>query len=242
MEGWIKIHRRITEWEWYNDLHTRSLFIHLILTCNFKPTQWRGIQVEAGETLQSLTTLAEGAGMSLQNVRTALRNLQSTGELTERQHGKHRILKLKNYTTYQVANTETNTETTRNQHGSNTVPTRDKETQEVKKEKKETKPKPLPTAEAMRLAQLLLDCILHNNDQYRHTKQTTTTWAYDIEKLMRIDKFTYEQVEAIIKFAQSHDFWHKNILSGSKLRKQFNRLVAELKSKQRHNGDNVVLM
>ena len=31
MSGWIKIHRKITEWEWYDDVNTFRLFMHLIL-------------------------------------------------------------------------------------------------------------------------------------------------------------------------------------------------------------------
>ena len=137
MQGWIKLHRQFTEWEWYDHNTTKLIFIHLLFTVNWKDAKWRGIDVEAGETVKSLLTLVETSPFTLQNWRTAITNLKSTGELTERKVGKHRILKLKNYTMYQEGNTETNTETntvlTQKEHGSNTEVTH---IEEGKKEKK----------------------------------------------------------------------------------------------------------
>jgi len=135
-QGWIKLHRQILEWEWYTETNTFALFMHLLLTCNFKSTNWRGIELEAGETIKGIRKLSEETKLSLQNVRTAIKHLKSTGELTERQHGKHRILKLKNYTKYQLDNTETNKKLTSCQHSANTEVTHDKERKNVKNEKK----------------------------------------------------------------------------------------------------------
>ena len=46
--GWIKIHRKILEWEWFDDHNTFRLFMYLMMTCNFKPTKWRGVNLEIG--------------------------------------------------------------------------------------------------------------------------------------------------------------------------------------------------
>lgn len=135
MEGWIKIHRKITEWEWYTETNTFVLFIHLLLTCNFKKTKWRGIELAEGESIKGLETLSEETGLSVQNIRTAIKNLLLTGELTERQHGKHRILTVKNYKTYQLANRESNNLPTGSQQDANKEVTADKEGKKVKKEK-----------------------------------------------------------------------------------------------------------
>ena len=140
-QGWIKLHRKILEWEWYTDTNTFALFMHLLLTCNFKSTKWRGIKLEPGETIKGIRTLSEETTLSLQNVRTAISKLKSTGELTQRQHGKHRILKLKSYTKYQLANTESNSELTAYQHDANKELTHDKERKKEKNVKKVKKDK-----------------------------------------------------------------------------------------------------
>ncbi len=46
--GFILLHRSILRWEWYGDLNTARLFIHLLLTVNYEPQRWQGIAVERG--------------------------------------------------------------------------------------------------------------------------------------------------------------------------------------------------
>lgn len=133
--GWIKIHRKITEWEWYTETKTFALFLHLLLICNFKKTSWRGIELQQGETIHSLGRLAKDTGLSIQNIRTAISNMISTGELTERQHNKYRILKITNYMKYQITNTDSNIELTGIQQGANKEVTIDKERKKDKNEK-----------------------------------------------------------------------------------------------------------
>ena len=42
MEGWIKVHRKLVDWEWYNDINVKVVFLHLLLTANHKEKQWKG--------------------------------------------------------------------------------------------------------------------------------------------------------------------------------------------------------
>lgn len=82
-EGWVKLHRSITEWEWYKEPYTRLIFEHLLYTANHAPAKWRGIDIAPGQTVTSIKKLAEANGISVQNVRTALKHLQKTGEITQ---------------------------------------------------------------------------------------------------------------------------------------------------------------
>lgn len=99
--GWIKIHRKILDWEWYQDFKTLKLFFHLILIANRNEKKWRGITIEEGETIRSLETLSKETKLTVRSIRTAINNLKSTGEVTERKHHFYRILKVKNYKRYQ---------------------------------------------------------------------------------------------------------------------------------------------
>ena len=138
--GWIKLHRSLLDWEWYSDKTTLLLFIHLLITVNHAPTKWRGVDVFIGETIKSLDTIVEESGLSVQNVRTSINRLKSTGELTQRQHGKYRILQLVKYKDYQQSNTEDNILLTPSQQGSNRDLTHNKNIRikELKNEKKNT--------------------------------------------------------------------------------------------------------
>lgn len=84
MTGWVKIDRKITEWEWYKDINTRIVFEHLLYTVNHAPAKWRGIEIAPGQIITSIKKLADENGITEQNVRTALKHLQSTGEITKK--------------------------------------------------------------------------------------------------------------------------------------------------------------
>lgn len=77
-EGFINLHRKILNWEWYTDIPVRILFEHLILIANWKRTKWHGIDILPGQIITSREHLASETGLSEQQVRTALKKLQKT--------------------------------------------------------------------------------------------------------------------------------------------------------------------
>lgn len=76
--------------------------------------------------------------------------------------------------------------------------------------------------------------LLHNTilERYPHLEKEFNFEKDCIEmnRLHRLDGWTYEQIESIARWSQQDDFWQQNILSVSKLRKQFNKLVIRAKS------------
>lgn len=116
--GYIRIDRRILEWEWYSDANTSRLFIHLLLKANWKPGRFQGIEVPVGSLVTSYNSLAAETGLSVRNIRTALSHLQSTGEVTCKCHSKYSVISIKNYTLYQLGDTVTDTQVTSNRHAS----------------------------------------------------------------------------------------------------------------------------
>ena len=80
--GYIKLFRKMVEWEWYGDPNTKAVFLHLLLTANYRETNYRGVTLLPGQTIIGRKALAEALGMSEQNVRTSLNHLKSTTEIT----------------------------------------------------------------------------------------------------------------------------------------------------------------
>jgi len=81
----------------------------------------------------------------------------------------------------------------------------------------------------LRLSGLLAEKILTNNP--KHTRlsngryqETVEKWADAIDKLHRIDQQSLEDISQVIEWCQSDLFWKGNILSGAKLRKQWDQL------------------
>lgn len=103
-KGFISLFRSIKNWEWYDDVKVKVLFIDLLLTCNWKQKNWKGKVVNRGETITSINNLALSSGLTVKEVRTALKKLEITNEITtERANGFTKIT-INNFNTYQ--NTE----------------------------------------------------------------------------------------------------------------------------------------
>lgn len=100
-KGWIKTYRSFLKWEWYNDINTKTLFIHLLLTANYEDKKWRGIDVKRGELITSLSHLSEETRLSVRQVRTSLNKLKSTGEITTKPTSKYTLISIVNYSNYQ---------------------------------------------------------------------------------------------------------------------------------------------
>ncbi len=99
--GWIKLHRQLLEWEWYDDINTSRLFIHLMLTANHKDNNWRGIQIKRGSRLTSLDKLSSETNLSVSKIRTAIKKLISTNEIASKSHSQHTVFTMINYDMYQ---------------------------------------------------------------------------------------------------------------------------------------------
>ncbi len=80
--GWIKMHRRFTSWEWIGCASMVQLFVWLLLSASDKDERRRGVTVRRGQVLISQRRLAQQLHMSYQTLRTCLQRLQSTGEVT----------------------------------------------------------------------------------------------------------------------------------------------------------------
>lgn len=101
LNGFVKIHRKFRNWEWYTDTNTKAVFLELLLTANFKDTKFKGYDVPRGSTVTSIPSLANDLNLSERNVRTALKHLKATGEVTVKTTSKFSIITMKNYNMYQ---------------------------------------------------------------------------------------------------------------------------------------------
>ena len=107
LNGYIKLYRKILEWGWYDDTNTKVVFLHLLLTANYKDTEWHGIPLKRGDVVTSIHKLATDLKLSDKQVRTALEHLKSTGEVASKGHSKFTIISIKNYTQYQEEGKQT---------------------------------------------------------------------------------------------------------------------------------------
>ena len=133
--GWVKLYRKVEDWEWYREPATAHLFFHLLISANRQDRKWNGIDVPAGCLITSIRHLADQTGLTIQQVRTSLKRLISTHDITQTSNKKYTLIKVNNYQIYQCPNTEVNTLVTQCQHSDNTLVTTNKKSrnQEIKK-------------------------------------------------------------------------------------------------------------
>jgi len=99
--NWIKLNRSILEWEWYDDVNVARVFIHLLLTANYEPKKWHGVQIDRGQRVISISGLAEETGLTVQQTRTALGKLIATGEITKSATSRYTLITVENYSKFQ---------------------------------------------------------------------------------------------------------------------------------------------
>lgn len=102
---YIKLNRKILDWEWYGDINTCRLFIHMLLRANWKPGRFQGVEVSRGSFVSSISKLSAETSLSVREVRTALSHLEQTGEVTHKGHAKYSVFTVKNYDLYQTSDT-----------------------------------------------------------------------------------------------------------------------------------------
>jgi len=129
MSGWIKLHRRLLDWEWYDDQNVFRVFMHLLLTANFEPSKYKGYDIPAGCKVAGVHALADQTGLTSQKVRTALDKLKSTKEITIKTTNKFSIISIRCWNDYQ----RDNKQITNHQQTSNKQVTTSKEGKEGKK-------------------------------------------------------------------------------------------------------------
>jgi hypothetical protein len=119
-DSYIQLYRSFTDSEWYHDLNTKSLLIHLLLKANWKAGKWRAIEVKPGELITTLDRLSAETNLSIRKVRTALANLKESGTIGIRTGrssttGYHHI-SICNWAIYQNPKSQNDNETTSKRH------------------------------------------------------------------------------------------------------------------------------
>jgi phage replication O-like protein O len=80
-----------------------------------------------------------------------------------------------------------------------------------------------------KLSKYLSKCIAERLDKPLKDEKTLQSWAKEFNKMVRLDKYDYDEMLEVLQFSQTDDFWKKNILSAAKFRKQYLTLLAQMK-------------
>lgn len=228
MEGWIKIHRKLIDWEWYTDSKMVHLLFHLITKANHKDAKWRGVSIRRGQLITGLDKLKTQTGISTQSLRTCLDRLISTGEVTSKSTNKYRVITIVNYDSYQLndsANKQATSKLTSNQQSTNNQLTANKKEKKKKNEKNEKNEKnnkeytPKVFGGDIHSVYDSIVSMFPESTQPK-TQNQIDNWKNEIRKLIEIDKIDEYSIIHIVKTVREDSFWSKNFLTIMKLRQK----------------------
>ena len=92
--GWIKLHRSLLDWEYYDDKNALRLLVHLLVSVNYKDKTWNGQEIKSGSMVFSWPKLSKEVGMTVQETRTAMKKLESSREVNRISTGSYQIVSL----------------------------------------------------------------------------------------------------------------------------------------------------
>ena len=98
---YIKLDRNIVGWRWFQNPRILSVFIWLLIKANIKEGHFEKDVVKRGSLITSNAHIAEGCGLTINNVRTALANLEETGEISRTIRNHYQLITINNYESYQ---------------------------------------------------------------------------------------------------------------------------------------------
>lgn len=137
--SYIKVDRIIMDWEWYKNPDTMRVFLHCLLKANFESKSWQGITIQRGQFITSYSKLANELGLTNRKIRTSLKRLTMTGELTCCPTNKYTIITVNNYNPYQNNDTKNDKQLTGDCQTNDNQMTTTNNDKNIKNDKKEKK-------------------------------------------------------------------------------------------------------
>lgn len=116
---WIKIYDKFLQWEWFGKAEMVQLFLYLLLRAKHKDDSWQGIPVLKGQVITTNAAIRRDLGLSAQTVRTCLKRLIKTGEITYKSTNRYVVITICKYESYQCQESQINEQSTIKQRAIN---------------------------------------------------------------------------------------------------------------------------
>lgn len=99
--GYLKLFRKITNWEWYDDVFVKHVFLDLLIKANYKDKEWHGILIKRGQFLTSRRQYAKELHITEQKLRGILSKLEMTNEIKIQTTRQYTLITIVNFDVYQ---------------------------------------------------------------------------------------------------------------------------------------------
>lgn len=256
MQGWIKLHRKIRNNPIFNDPQLLRLWIICLTEASHKEHEQivgkQVIKLQPGEFVTGRFAIMEMYNNGLKDgdkikgqstVYRWLEFLEKAGFLNIKKNNKFSIVTIDKWGVYQENEPinehqneqQMNNKRTSNEQQMNTNKNVNNGNNGENGKKKNSRHK--YEICDMNSAKMLFDLILVNDPTAK--EPNLEQWANDIRLIRQMDKRPTEHIDWFINWTQQHHFWSANILSPSKLRKQWGTLVQQAKNEHERKNKQI---
>lgn len=92
--GWIKLHRSLLDWEWWDDHNATRLLIYLLVSVNYEKKKWMGQTINPGQIVTSWEKLSDATGLTIRQCRTSMDKLEKSRQITRKATNKWQAITL----------------------------------------------------------------------------------------------------------------------------------------------------
>ncbi len=150
--GWVKLHRQALDNGWLKNPVLWAFWSYCLLRANHKPCTtivgYQQVQLEPGQFIFGRKQAMEDLSLSEQNIKTCLKNLKNTKNLTVKVTNKFSVITVVNWHIYQDEEEETNQQTNQRLTSNSPATNHRQECKEVKEENLVTKKTSSPPSKA----------------------------------------------------------------------------------------------
>ncbi|MEH7340859.1 Replication protein O [Priestia megaterium] len=250
MQGWIKLHRQIQDHWLYKEKRIFSKYeawIDLLMMASHKDTKFihgnELIELEKGSFVTSEIKLMERWKWGKSKLRSFLGILEKDGMIIKKSDCKKTIITICKYWFYHDSETANRPQTDYEQTTERPLVDTIKNVENEKNDREDINTSCRKTktyddeSVPFQLSLRLLHNIRKNNETFR--EPDLQKWSNDIRLMMERDNRTEDQIRYLIDWCQQDSFWKANILSPSKLRKQYDQLVSKVKSEKQRKRNSL---
>ncbi|ELB38569.1 hypothetical protein OK7_04349 [Enterococcus faecium EnGen0024] len=248
-KGWIALHRNIRDHWVYQEKRVFSKYeawLDLLMDANHQNNKFlfdgQLIEVNRGEFITSVRQLCERWGWSNTKVNRFLKMSEDDQMLIRKSDSKKTVITIVNYDFYQRYESKETTQKRQQNDAeasqkhtnnndktmNNNVNNNNPRTSRKKREYADDDPN-------KKLAILLLKLIRKNQNI---KEPDLDKWANTIRLTIESDKRTGKEVQDMIVWATSNDFWSGVILSPTSLRKHFDKMAIQKNKRTQQNISN----
>lgn len=211
-EGWIKVFRKIVEWEWYKTPGMVQLWLHLLVSANWEDKKLEGEVIRRGSLVTGRKKLSEETGLSEQQVRTCLHRLEKTKNLTIIPTKRGSVITICDYDDYQgVSNdAQPSVQPTTNQQPTNDQPL----LKNLRSKEYIINTTNAPAREDWRFISSVRRTML-GNDKNRIAEHKISLFRSEVESIAPELGMTPQQIDAFVRW------WTEHSPGNEKIRAEF---------------------